>query len=108
MAEPLKWKETDYAGSFSIEDGSFILAPGMPGQNTAPEIRDFLQAMVDAAWKLGIKPSGAIDSASELKAVRAHLEDMRQIAIQRAPVVLSPPPEYSDTWRGEGSPVREE
>lgn len=43
-------------------------------------VRSFLQAMSDAAWEIGIKPKQLEDSSNELKAVRGHLEDMRQLA----------------------------
>src|ERR1051326_3669931 len=43
-------------------------------------VRALLQAMSDAAWELGIKPKQVEGHASELKAVRYHLEDMRTLA----------------------------
>lgn len=43
--------------------------------------REFLQAMMNAAWEIGIRPSSAQDQRNELAAVRYHLEDMRKIAL---------------------------
>lgn len=40
----------------------------------------FLQAMVDAAWGLGIRPSGVKDLDGTLEATRFHLEDMRALS----------------------------
>lgn len=48
---------------------------GKPGH----DVRGFLQAMSDAAWEIGIKPKQMESHASELVAVRYHLEDMRQL-----------------------------
>lgn len=44
------------------------------------DVRGFLQAMSDAAWEIGIKPRGLEGHTDELRAVRYHLEDMRQLA----------------------------
>lgn len=40
----------------------------------------FLQAFLDAAWDLGLRPKGFEDHKNELTAVRYHLEDMRKLA----------------------------
>lgn len=48
------------------------------------EIDQFLQAMMDAGWKRGLRPAGFDPSAGELAAVNRHLEDMRKIAEQTA------------------------
>lgn len=44
------------------------------------EFRDFMQAMVDAAWNMGIRPSGVNDLDNTLEATRYHLEDMRALS----------------------------
>ncbi|KKL84524.1 hypothetical protein LCGC14_1963900 [marine sediment metagenome] len=44
------------------------------------EVPDFLRAMMDAAWEIGLRPSGYEDHANELSAVRDHLADMRKLA----------------------------
>lgn len=45
------------------------------------DVEDFLRAMMDAAWELGIRPTGYENHANELNATRYHLEDMRQLAL---------------------------
>ena len=42
-----------------------------------------IQAIVDAAWSIGIKPQGFSGDGSELKATHRHLEDMRSIAFHK-------------------------
>ena len=51
------------------------------------EIGEILQAIVDEAWKHGIRPTGVeIDNKSELSATKAHLADMRAIAFTKTNV----------------------
>ncbi len=45
-------------------------------------VRNFLQAMSDAAWEIGIKPKQIEDNSNELKATKYHLEDMRTLALK--------------------------
>ncbi len=45
--------------------------------------RDLLQAMLDAAWDHGMRPSGYSDVAEAMKASDAHLQDMRAIAFHK-------------------------
>ena len=49
-------------------------------------IRSFLQAAVDVAWDMGIRPAHAQDSTNELSAVRYHLEDMRKLVLETGAV----------------------
>lgn len=44
------------------------------------EVESFLRAAMDAAWEIGLRPTGFEDSTNELTAVRYHLEDMRLLA----------------------------
>lgn len=44
------------------------------------DVNGFLQAALDAAWELGMRPTAYADHTNELKAVRYHLEDMRTLA----------------------------
>ena len=54
---------------------------GLLGEGkTHAECQEFLRAIMDAAWGIGIKPSMFIDHTNELKAVRYHLEDMRLLS----------------------------
>jgi hypothetical protein len=45
------------------------------------EINQFLQAMMEAGWKRGLRPKNFDPSAGELAAVQRHLEDMRRVAM---------------------------
>ena len=45
--------------------------------------RDLMQAIVDAAYLNGFKPTTMPESAQELSAVKYHLEDMRKIAFKK-------------------------
>lgn len=47
-------------------------------------ITSFLQAVLDAAWKSGLRPQGFQDHTNELTAVRYHLQDMRALALSGA------------------------
>lgn len=49
-------------------------------QDNTGDVTGFLQAALDAAWELGMRPTAYADHTNELKAVRYHLEDMRQLA----------------------------
>lgn len=44
------------------------------------DVTGFLQAAMDAAWELGLRPRGFADYSNEINAVRYHLEDMRALA----------------------------
>lgn len=56
-----------------IEDADVDLMRDMDGQA-------FLQAMLEAAWEIGLRPKDFADHKNELTAVRYHLEDMRMLA----------------------------
>ncbi len=61
--------------TFAPEDEYFI-----SDENPGVNVKQFLQGMSDAAWEIGIKPKQLESHTDELKAVRYHLEDMRQLA----------------------------
>lgn len=44
------------------------------------DVTGFLQACMDEAWRIGLRPTGFADHSNELTAVRYHLEDMRALA----------------------------
>lgn len=44
------------------------------------DIDGFLQAALELAWEIGLRPQGYADPTNELGAVRYHLEDMRKLA----------------------------
>lgn len=50
-------------------------------------VANFLQAMMDAAWEMGLRPKGMKDQRDELAAVRYHLEDMRRLALDVSPTI---------------------
>jgi hypothetical protein len=45
------------------------------------DVTGFLQAAMDEAWRIGLRPTGFADHTNELVAVRYHLEDMRRLAL---------------------------
>lgn len=59
-----------------IPDTEFFMSDELPGVS----VKNFLQAMSDAAWEIGIRPKQLEDHTNELKATRYHLEDMRVLA----------------------------
>lgn len=61
---------------------AFVLSDGF----AEDVIFDFLQAAMDAAWDLGIRPAQAKDMTAEVAAVRYHLEDMRRLALRMTEV----------------------
>ena len=54
------------------------MGPTISGWNNI--VRDFLQGALNEAWRIGLRPDGYENATNELKAVRYHLEDMRQLA----------------------------
>ncbi len=49
----------------------------------------FLQDMLDAAWEIGLRPTGAADQKGTLDATQAHLRDMRAIVAGKLKIELS-------------------
>ena len=74
VVQPLVLK-TIKQGLLPIYDGG-LLGEG----KTQAECQEFLRAIMDAAWDIGIRPTKFADHTDELKAVRFHLEDMRLLA----------------------------
>lgn len=52
-------------------------------QDNVGDVTGFLQAALDVAWAAGMRPKGIAEAASELSAVRYHLEDMRTLALKK-------------------------
>lgn len=73
VVEPLTLKRMDRFG---------LSAPsrGILGDATREEAFNFLRAIMDQAWEMGIRPTKFKDHTNELKAVRDHLQDMRKLA----------------------------
>lgn len=44
---------------------------------------NFMQAFMECAWDMGLRPKGVGPMENELNAVRDHLEDMRTVALHK-------------------------
>lgn len=45
----------------------------------APDATQFLQAVLDHAWSIGMRPVGFSDTPLQVAALKYHLEDMRKL-----------------------------
>lgn len=81
FAQPLVFKEFP-PNEVPPDDQLFALRDDRMGAEDG--VRQFLQAMVDAADELGIVPTRSKDRTDELKSVRYHLEDMRKLVFEKA------------------------
>lgn len=71
-----------FGGAYPIPDsGSPLTAVGSAASD-GRGINALLQAIMDCAWKRGLRPSKFDPSAGELAAVKAHLEDIRRIGMK--------------------------
>jgi hypothetical protein len=43
----------------------------------------FLRAAMNAAWELGLRPDGYLDTRESMTATNAHLQDMRALAFHK-------------------------
>ena len=75
--QPFTYKTFPAYSAVAKED-AFCIA----GEFGSDDVREFLQAMMDAAHDLGLTPTKAKDHTDELKAVRYHLEDMRTLVLK--------------------------
>jgi hypothetical protein len=82
-------EETQAGGAFLIPEGYSPLAAVGADAADGKGLNALLQAIMDCAWKRGLRPSKFDPSAGELAAVKAHLEDMRNLAIARAPLLIA-------------------
>jgi hypothetical protein len=80
-------KTTAMGGSFP--ETEFFMS-GSPSFGGRSQVDEFLQAIMDLAWKRGLRPSKFDPSAGELAAVKAHLDDMRRLAHVETPKLLQP------------------
>ena len=78
-----------------LEDGSIAVAQPLqfmrhnPGQMpeftvdqsavSGYDARAVLQAFLDHAWEIGMRPSGFADTTEQVGAIKAHLADMRAL-----------------------------
>lgn len=97
VLQPFVFKSYDRGRSFPVP-GDEVALVGRDDDNDS--VHTFLKAMMDAAWKLGIRPTGFEDHNNELKAVRDHLADMRSLAL--GAVVSGPPGIKIDLARSSG------
>lgn len=44
--------------------------------------KETARGLLDALWATGLRPSGELDSVGQLSALKAHLEDMRQLTFK--------------------------
>ncbi len=72
IAKPLEFEAVGRHGTISTTGPTLRLDRDMG--------REFMQAMMDAAWEMGLRPSGVKDLESTLEATRFHLNDMRLLA----------------------------
>lgn len=54
-----------------------------PGYDGIAKADDLVQAILDAAWEAGFRPSGFSDIKNETAALREHLSDLRKIAFRQ-------------------------
>lgn len=88
----IRWNEYRGSGSFvapmqraTAEPGALYDTPTLSEtredhEDNLGDVTGFLQAALDAAWSLGMRPAGFADHTNELAAIRAHLDDMRRLA----------------------------
>jgi hypothetical protein len=78
--QPLQFKA--FAPNIMVpREEAFAITDDFGDENVKP----FLQAMMNAAWDLGLRPTQAKDQTGELAALRLHLEDMRTLALKVRP-----------------------
>ncbi|HEY2068250.1 MAG TPA: hypothetical protein VGG48_01750 [Rhizomicrobium sp.] len=83
-AKPLQLVEVTESFKDVPEQNCLIEDAGTPDGS----IRQFLQAALDAAWDLGLRPQGFKDHTLETAALRSHLDDMRTIVGTKLEVPL--------------------
>lgn len=64
----------------TYKEGMVADKPTMSDETIRGDVDQFLQAAMDCAWSLGMRPRGFEDHTNELAAVRFHLDDMRKLA----------------------------
>jgi hypothetical protein len=77
-----------YAGKIEfheVDEGSLVSTPTVGAEYG----RDFLQAALDCAWQMGMRPTRWHDETpAEIKATRAHLQDLRVLVFEKLGVEL--------------------
>lgn len=59
-----------------------FLKPFIDASVVGINAKDFMQAIMDEAWKNGMRPTGFEDIENETKAIRNHLNDMRTLVFK--------------------------
>jgi len=79
-----KYDEAQYLVSLQFEthpEGALV--EPLRRQPNQPQLKEIMQALLDAAWENGMRPSGYGDVKESVAAVKAHLSDMRMIAFHK-------------------------
>lgn len=72
----LDGKEKIYTPQFVAEHSSMSLLPDEGIINVGKE---FLQAFLDCAWEMGLRPQGFSNVQETLKAKQEHIDDLRNV-----------------------------
>ncbi|KKL55824.1 hypothetical protein LCGC14_2251570 [marine sediment metagenome] len=67
----------------TIEDGQLIKTEDSFPMRGEFDAKGFMQSIMDAAWRIGMRPEGWEGSEGQVRAMRDHLEDMRTLALHR-------------------------
>jgi hypothetical protein len=59
-----------------------LMPPTISGSIDDNMGQDFLQAALNHAWELGMRPVGFADTPQQIKAMDAHLQDMRALVFK--------------------------
>lgn len=81
--KPFTLEETDPGKYISSLDYTMVDSRGAwNGEVAGTDIGDFLQTMLELAWKKGLRPKNAEYGDLQLKAVRDHLADMQKLVFE--------------------------
>ena len=70
VASDFKWQEFEEGLAFEPDEG-------------IPAANDLVQAILNEAWRVGMRPHGFADVQNETTAIKAHLDDMRTVAFHK-------------------------
>ena len=73
--EMLKWEWVSYEPGMIPDDSTTLMLDDH-------EVKAFFQAFLDRAWQLGLRPAHYETESNEMKATKAHLEDMRTLVFK--------------------------
>lgn len=79
----ITWHHLGRDGGFPIPTEEPLICEGVAALGfVRNSMDDFLQAVMDCAWKRGLRPSG-YEGPQEVAAVRAHLADMQRLVFEK-------------------------